>query len=330
MNVVERGLRWADRLQQRSRLAAFVFAVIKKFGDDRASSLAVTLTYYGFLSIFPLLLVMTTILGFVGNERLSDNIIGTTLSQFPVFGEQLGKNAAHPLSGNGFGLVVGLLVLLYGALGFASAAQHAMAQVWNVPGVHRPGYFPRLARGPALLRRTRSRDGGRRGDQRRGDRAWTRNGRPRRRVPRERGARRRPLPRFVPGADARVDRVPRDLVPGAVLGGVGYSILLALGTALIQRQLRHSEALYGQFAFVLGLIAWLYLVSQLTMYAAELNVVAPAGSGRASILQPPLTEATTACCTTSHVGGAPPGRTGRGGVLPAGLRGRLAPGDPHG
>ena len=69
MNVVERGLRWADRLQQRSRLAAFVFAVIKKFGDDRASSLAVTLTYYGFLSMFPLLLVMTTILGFIGNER---------------------------------------------------------------------------------------------------------------------------------------------------------------------------------------------------------------------------------------------------------------------
>ena len=71
------------------------------------------------MSLFPLLLVMTTILGFIGNERLSDNIIGTTLSQFPVFGEQLGKDAAHPLSGNGFGLVVGLLVLLYGALGFA-------------------------------------------------------------------------------------------------------------------------------------------------------------------------------------------------------------------
>ena len=83
----------------------------------------------------------------------------------------------------------------------------------------------------------------------------------------------------------------RDLVPGAVVGGIGYSILLALGTALIQRQLRHSEALYGQFAFVLGLIAWLYLVSQLTMYAAELNVVRARRLWPRSILQPPLTEA---------------------------------------
>ena len=143
MNVVERGLRWADRLQQRSRLAAFVFAVIKKFGDDRASSLAVTLTYYGFLSLFPLLLVMTTILGFIGNERLSDNIIGTTLSQFPVFGEQLGKDAAHPLSGNGFGLVVGLLVLLYGA---ARGSRRLRSTRWRRCGTSRactgPVTFP--------------------------------------------------------------------------------------------------------------------------------------------------------------------------------------------
>jgi YihY family inner membrane protein len=290
VNVVESGLRWADRLQQRSRVAAFVFAVVKKFGDDRASSLAVTLTYYGFLSLFPLLLVLTTILGFIGNERLSDNIIGTTLSQFPVFGEQLGKDAAHPLSGNGFGLVIGLLVLLYGALGFAQAAQHAMAQVWNVPGVHRPGYFPRLARGLLFF-----------GTLGLGMAAGavisvvvTGHGH-------GMGFR---VGAFVANVvlDVALFLVSfrvltpksirtRDLVPGAVLGGIGYSILLALGTALIQRQLRHSEALYGQFAFVLGLIAWLYLVSQLTMYAAELNVVRARRLWPRSILQPPLTDA---------------------------------------
>ena len=89
--------------------------------------------------------------------------------------------------------------------------------------------------------------------------------------------------------------------PARWSGGIGYSILLALGTALIQRQLRHSEALYGQFAFVLGLIVWLYLVSQLTMYAAELNVVRARRLWPRSILQPPLTEATSVCCATSRV-----------------------------
>ena len=207
-----------------------------------------------------------------------------------MFGEQLGKDAAHPLSGNGFGLVVGLLVLLYGALGFASAAQHAMAQVWNVPGVHRPGYFPRLARGLLFF-----------GALGLGMAAGavisvvvTGHGH-------GMGVR---VVAFLANVvlDVALFLVSfrvltpksigtRDLVPGAVFGGIGYSILLALGTALIQRQLRHSEALYGQFAFVLGLIAWLYLVSQLTMYAAELNVVRARRLWPRSILQPPLTEA---------------------------------------
>jgi uncharacterized BrkB/YihY/UPF0761 family membrane protein len=80
-------------------------------------------------------------------------------------------------------------------------------------------------------------------------------------------------------------------VPGAVVGGVGYSILLTLGAALIQHQLRHSEALYGQFAFVLGLIGWLLLVSQLSLYAAETNVVLARRLWPRSIVQPPLTDA---------------------------------------
>jgi len=290
VNVVERGLRWADRLQQRSRVAAFLFAVVKKYGDDRGSSLAVMLTYYGFLSIFPLLLVLTTILGFVGNERLSDNVIGTTLSQFPVFGEQLGKDAAHPLSGNGVGLVLGLLVLLYGALGFAQAAQHTMAQVWNIPGVKRPGYFPRLAR--SLLFFTTLGLGMAAGATISAVVTGHGHGMAIR------------VGAFVANVLLNVvlfavsfriltpkSVATRALLPGAVFAAVGYSALLAVGTALIQRQLRHSEALYGQFAFVLGLIAWLYLVAQLTVYAAELDVVRARRLWPRSILQPPLTDA---------------------------------------
>lgn len=264
--------------------------VIKKFGDDRCSALAVMLTYYAFVSIFPLLLVLTTILGFVGNESLSRNVIGTTLQQFPVFGQQIGKDAAHPLSGNGFGLIVGLLGTFYGSLGFAQAAQHAMAEVWNVPGVRRSGFFPRLARsvilftvlGIGLAAATVVSS------------LVTLAGQPGvTRVLAFLGAVVLNVGLYLAAFRILTPKVieVKRLVPGAVVGGVGYSILLTVGAALIQHQLRHSEALYGQFAFVLGLIGWLLLVSQLSLYAAETNVVLARRLWPRSIVQPPLTDA---------------------------------------
>jgi hypothetical protein len=87
-------------------------------------------------------------------------------------------------------------------------------------------------------------------------------------------------------------RVPfRPLLPGAVVGGVLYSALLLIGTALVTHQLRHAQALYGQFGVTLGLIGWLYLVAEVTLYAAELNVVGYRRLWPRSILQPPLTDA---------------------------------------
>ena len=264
--------------------------VIKKFGDDRCSALAVMLTYYAFVSIFPLLLVLTTILGFIGNDSLSRNIIGTTLQQFPVFGQQIGKDAAHPLSGNGFGLIVGLLGTFYGSLGFAQAAQHAMAEVWNVPGLRRSGFFPRLARsvilfsvlGVGLAAATVVSS------------LVTLTGQPGvTRVLAFIGAVVLNVGLYLAAFRILTPKVieSKRLVWGAVVGGVGYSILLTVGAALIQHQLRHSEALYGQFAFVLGLIGWLLLVSQLSLYAAETNVVLARRLWPRSIVQPPLTEA---------------------------------------
>jgi uncharacterized BrkB/YihY/UPF0761 family membrane protein len=83
----------------------------------------------------------------------------------------------------------------------------------------------------------------------------------------------------------------RKLIAGAIVGGIGYTILLVAGTALVQHQLRHAQALYGQFAVVLGLMGWLFLVSQLTLYAAEINVVLARRLWPRSIVQPPLTDA---------------------------------------
>jgi YihY family inner membrane protein len=282
-------VRRIDAVQQRYRPTAFGFGVVKKFGDDRGGALAAELTYYGFLSIFPALLILTTVLGFIGNKDVSKSVIGSTLSRFPVIGEQIGKNVSHPLSGSGIGLAIGLLILIYGVLGSTQAAQNAMAQVWNVPATARPGFFPRLLRGllffvalavgvgaSVLLSGLVTVAG---------QSIFTR------------------VAGFVGvvainiGLYVAAFRVltpapasTRTLVPGAVVGGIGYSILLSIGTALVQHQLKHAQAVYGQFGLVLGLMAWLALVAQISLYAAEVNVVLARRLWPRS-LAPPTTDA---------------------------------------
>ncbi len=290
MNVAERAVRELDGLQQRSAPFAFVIGVVKKYGDDRGTMLAALLTYYGFMSLFPFLLVATTILGFIGNKTIENSIIGQTLAQFPVYGQQIGRNAAHPLKGSGTGLAIGLLGLLYGSLGVAQAGQHAMAEIWNVPGVLRPGFVYRLGRAAAFFTVLAA-----------GVAATA--------------AVEVAIGKFVSGLPvvilARVAQLflnmsvylavfrvltPRDVETrglwlGAALAGFGYTVLLIVGTSLVQHQLRHAQAVYGQFGFVLGLIGWIYLVTQVTLYAAEVNVVRVRHLWPRSIVQPPLTEA---------------------------------------
>jgi len=289
VNGIERVVRAADRAQQGNRGAGFVVGVVKKFGDDRGPALSAQLTYYAFMSLFPLLLALTTILGFVGNATLEHTVIGTTLRQFPVVGDQIGKNVAHPLRGSGVGLAVGIVVLLYGAMGVAQSAQHAMAQVWNVPGVIRPGFVPRLVRGLTLFATLGV------GMACTGavSSVATAAGQPLlvRLISLVVGAALN-VGLFIVGFRILTPRSigMRELVVGAAVGGVGYTVLLAIGTALVQHQLRHAEAVYGQFGFVLGLIGWLFLVAQLSLYAAECNVVRQRRLWPRSIVQPPLTE----------------------------------------
>src|SRR2546430_1753623 len=127
MPDLQRVVRRIDEFQQRHRPLAFLFAVVKKFGDDQGGNLAALITYYGFLSLFPLLLVLVTVLGFVlqNNPDLRDDILNSAVAQFPIIGDQI-RNNVGSVRGSGLGLAVGILVTFYGGLGVCNAAQDAM------------------------------------------------------------------------------------------------------------------------------------------------------------------------------------------------------------
>jgi inner membrane protein YhjD len=286
-----------DRWQQRHRAPAFVVAVVKKYGDDRGGHLAALITYYGFLALFPLLLVFVTVIGYLahGNPGLRHDLLDSALGDFPVVGQELRRNVGA-LGGNGLALVVGLLALIWGSLGVAQVSQHAMAEVWNVPGTRRPGFVPRLLRSLLVLAVL--------GLAVVGTAALT------------------SVATLVPAGSAApvfstvlvavlnvglywlafrvltpAEVGARDLIAGAVLGGIAWTALQALGTWLVARQLRHTSELYGTFGVVLGLLFFLYLAAQITVYAAEVNVVHVRKLTPRSLVPPPLTDADQAVLT---------------------------------
>jgi membrane protein len=121
---------WLDRMQQRSRTAGFLMAVVNTYADDQGGHLAAWIAYYAFLSLFPLLLLLTTVLGvvLVDDPGLQQQVLNSALSQFPVIGDQLGQRG-H-LSGSTAGVVIGIAFALFGALGVGQAIQSAMDIVW--------------------------------------------------------------------------------------------------------------------------------------------------------------------------------------------------------
>jgi YihY family inner membrane protein len=291
MNALERQVRRVDAFQQRHGPVAAGFAVVKKFGDDRGGALAALLAYYGFLAVFPLLLLLVTVLGRVmgthpGVERA---VLNSALADFPIIGTEL-RSSIHPLRGSGAGLAVGLGGLVWGSLGVAQAAQLAMAQVWNVPADVRPNFWSRLARSlilfatlaAALVVTTALGSLSTSGSGAGVFKTLTVTASVALNVGLYFAAFRITTPRSVRTAQ---------LAPGAVVGGVGWSLLQALGSYLVVHQLRNASQVYGYFASVLGLVSWLYLGATLTLYAAELNVVRARRLWPRSIVQPPLTDA---------------------------------------
>jgi membrane protein len=120
--VVTRVVERVDAWQRRHAVGSFPLAVLKKFGEDDASSLAALIAYYAFFSLFPLLLAFVSILGFVleGDPSLRDDVLDTALARIPVIGAQV-RDQVHPLAGSGVALAVGLAGALWAGLGVTLA-----------------------------------------------------------------------------------------------------------------------------------------------------------------------------------------------------------------
>ena len=258
--------------------------MLRKFGDDQAGSLASLLAYYAFFSVFPLLLVFTTILGFVlqGNPGAQRSIESSVLGQFPVIGDQI---KVHALTGHTLALVIGLVVALLGGLGVTRAAQNAFDRVWAVPFKQRSDFLRTRLRGLALLMLLGSLFLAATA----GSGLVTGLGGPFVKM----GAIAVSLAlnfglylaafRFLTSATIATRR----LWLGVAFAAVFLEILQLAGGIYINHVYRHASAFYSQFALVIALIVWLHLVAHITLYAAEINVVVSRRLWPRSLIGPP-------------------------------------------
>jgi membrane protein len=263
-----------DRYQRNHPWLGFPLGAAKKFGEDQAGNLAALISYYTFFSIFPLLLALVTILGLVlkGNVELQRQVVDSALAQFPVIGNQIRDNIGS-LGGNWLALLAGLGGALWAGMAAVDAAQNAMNSVWDVPIRDKPKFLSRRLRsltmlvvigGGLFLTAAASTVAS----------AADSIG---------------PLGRLLAPLLAAVVNVlvfmvafrvltERDLhwaevLPGAVVAGIAAAVLQVAGGFIMGQKLRGASQTYGTFAVVIGLLSWLYLQAQVTLLAAEVNVV---------------------------------------------------------
>lgn len=263
-----------DRLQRKHPGLGTPIAVLYKYFDDSGGYLAALITYYAFVSLFPLLLLATTILGYLlaGDPHLQHSLVNSALRDFPVVGSQLGT--PKRLGGGVTGLVVGILGAAYGGIGVAQAIQYAMNTMWNVPRNSRPNPFK--ARGRSLLLLATAGLGvmatsalstlGTSGAGSFGTVVKTvllvasvlLN-----------------AAVFVFAfrlATAR-DLSVRDVAPGAFAAAIVWQLLQTFGITYVTHVVQSSSATNGVFALVLGLLAFLYLAAVAMIICVEINVV---------------------------------------------------------
>jgi membrane protein len=280
----------ADRAQKRTKPTSVAVATFKKFSEEHSTNLAAMIAFWAFFSIFPLLLVGVTALGWLLPPAEKHTVLTRIAEMFPL----LNPSTVRSLSGSWWPLVVGGVSALWSGLSVVNALQYALNSVWEVPYHRRPGMLKRTRRsllvvvtiGAGLVSTTL-------------------------------------LSSFITTASNGVSlgvaghvggyvvailldvglvvatfRVvteravsARDVLPGGILAGVSFFVLQELSAFIISRHLRSAQSTYGHFATVITMLWWFYVQAIVTLLGAQLNVVLKQRLFPRSAVNAPRTEA---------------------------------------
>jgi membrane protein len=270
---VKAPLRRFDDYQQTRPALALPLGVVKKFSDDEGGSMVSLIAYRAFFSLFPLLLLLVTILGYVlaGDEELRKEIVNSTLSQFPIIGNQIKGGTLH---GSGVALAVGIVGSLLAGLGVVLETEQTFNRCWGVPKAGERGFVGSRVRAIGLLvvlgglavvstivsgLAAGGADFLGAGGKVAGLGVATL------------------LNLVVFGAVFRLlttDTVETTaLIPGVIVATIGWEILQVVGGWYISHEVKNASAVYGTFALVIGLLAWIHLGATFVVLGAETNVV---------------------------------------------------------
>lgn len=290
---------WQGRVDlalQRHPVTAFPVAVVRKFADDRAGRGAALIAYYGFFSVFPAMLALVTVLGFVldRDPALRDDIAGSALSHFPVVGDSIAATVGQPLAGNPTALVIGLVGALWAGMGTVQAAQDAMNEVWAVERVDYPGFVAKRLRSLVMLVAL--------GLMVVASFAISQVANVLDAVVGPTGAVSTAalfagtvaVDVAMFGVAYRVLTVEdvgwRTVLPGAALAGTLYAVLQFGGGLYVRHVVNGASDTYGTFAVVIGMLSWIFLIAQVLVIGAEVNVVAARRLWPRSLFTEPATE----------------------------------------
>lgn len=267
-----------DAYQRRHSWLGFPLAVTWKLVEDRGPYLAALVTFYTFVSLFPLLLLFVSILGFVleSHPGLRGDIVSSTLSDIPGIGGVLQSNVTG-LKGSGVGVAVGFIGLVYGALGAAQSAQAAFNTMYAIPRNHQPNPLKSRVRSLGILSLLGamivvtsainfvvSNDNS---------------------ISHHISIGFRIVSYLVGGVISvglfatafrvltALDLGWGDVWVGALVSGVGWELLQAFGSRFVVHEVNHGQSLYGVFGVVLATISVIYLVALVVMISVEINVV---------------------------------------------------------
>lgn len=279
-----------DAAQKRTRPTSVALATFKKFSEDQSTNLAAMVAFWAFFSIFPLLLVAITVLGFALPAHDKAAVLTRVADMFPL----LNPGQIKGLSGQWWPVVLGGVTALWSGLGVVRTLETALNSVWEVPYHRRPGTLAQVSRALKVL-----------GTVGLGLVLTTL------------------ISGFITSSSTGVDLGAaghvagyvisivfdvgllvaafrmlsppgvslRDVVPGAALAGVVFFVLQELSAFIISRHLKSAQSTYGHFATVITILWWFYLQAIVTLLGAQLNVVLKERLYPRSLLDAPQTDA---------------------------------------